>query len=181
LVLVTDRRVMGEFGDAVARAVDACGAANVVVQVREKDVDGGELLKLVRAAMRAGAPVMVNDRLDVALAAGAAGVHLPENGLAVADARRLAPAGFLIGCSRHTVADALACGADLVQLGPIFETPGKGAPLGVEALRAARGGPRLVAVGGVTDAARAAACRAAGADAVATIRAAWQPGIAALL
>lgn len=185
VVLVTDRRVMGDFGAAVARAVAAHGgaAAGVVVQVREKDLDGGALLALVRAAIAAaaGAPVIVNDRLDVALAAGAAGVHLPEDGLALADARALAPAGFLVGCSRHdaaAAAAAAAAGADLVQLGPIFETPGKGPPLGVAALQAARAamGARgcLVAVGGIADAAQIAACRAAGAEAVAMIRAAWR-------
>jgi len=189
VVLITDRHAMGDVGAAVARAVAALPAGAALVQVREKDLDGGPLLALVRAAMAAaaGAPVMVNDRLDVALAAGAAGVHLPEHGLAIAEARALAPPGFLIGCSRHTVQAAVAAasaGADLVQLGPIFDTPGKGPPLGVAALRDARAAlpahVRLVAVGGISDAARAAACRAAGADAVAAIRAAWQASAVAL-
>ncbi len=187
VVLVTDRRVMGDFAAAVARAIAELPAGAAIVQVREKDLDGGALLALVRAAMAAGARVHVNDRLDVALAAGAAGVHLPERGMSIADARAIAPAGLEIGCSRHEVA-AAACaaeaGADLVQLGPIFETPGKGPALGLDALRAARAAigdrARLVAIGGITDRARAAACRAAGADAVASIRAAWSPGIGEL-
>lgn len=183
VVLVTDRRVMGDFGAAVARGVAAHGGAagGVVVQVREKDLDGGALLVLVRAAMAAGAPVLVNDRLDVALAAGAAGVHLPEDGLALGDARALTRAGFIVACSRHSApaaGAAAAAGADLVQLGPIFETPGKGPPVGVAALRDARaamgGRSQLVAVGGIVDGAQIAACRAAGADAVAMIRAAWR-------
>ena len=74
--------------------------------------------------------------------------------------------------------------ADLIQLGPIFETPGKGPALGVGALRAARAAlparTHLVAVGGISDAARAAECRAAGADAVAAIRTAWTGDVATL-
>src|SRR5439155_20958069 len=98
------------------------------LQVREKDLEGADLLKLVREVMAWGAPVLVNDRVDVALAAGAAGVHLPERGLAVADARAVAP-GLVIGCSRH--APGPVPGAGLIQLGPIWDTPGKGPPLGL--------------------------------------------------
>ena len=362
VVLITDRRLMGDgsvvaFGDAVARAVAALPAGAVLVQVREEDLDGGMLLQLVHAAMASGAPVMVNDRLDVALATGAAGVHLPENGMSVSEVRRLSPDGFLIGQSLHTLAgfrdayprpiaeqrsdeltdtkissgrfgrftdagqirnaineylqivrenpkdvrvwlrigdlytktgakqDAtdtylrvarfyheqgfflkavavykqilkldpslvdvrrtlselyrqlglvteamlystdgpveeappgdpriVAQSADLVQLGPIFETPGKGPDTGTDVLRAARkvldareadaarrrasgipipaedgplianpdGHVHLVAVGGISDATRAAECRAAGADAVAAIRSAWIGDVAAL-
>src|SRR5580692_2697514 len=96
VVGITDRRAMApDFGAAILRA--GIGA----VQVREKDLDGGPLLALARAAVATGVAVIVNDRLDVALAAGARGVHLPERGLSIADARALAPPGFVIGCSRH--------------------------------------------------------------------------------
>lgn len=185
LVLVTDRRLMGaDFGGAIARALDGVPPGAAIVQVREKDLAGAALCALVRAAIAAarprGARVVVNDRVDVALATGADGVHLPEAGLSIAAARALLPPGALVGASRHTAAAAYACDADLVILGPIFATPGKGAPLGPEALAAA--GPRAVAIGGIDSPARAAACRAAGALAIAAIRAVWSapdPGAAA--
>jgi thiamine-phosphate pyrophosphorylase len=202
LVLVTDRRLMGlgaapgdgdaaRFGDAIARALAGVEAGSAWVQVREKDLGGRALAALVRAAIAAaaarGAPVIVNDRVDVALACGAAGVHLPEDGLAIAEARAATgDAALTIGCSRHAAATALAAaraGADVVQLGPIFATPSKagyGAPLGPGELAAARAAlagaglaTRLVAVGGIDGPARARAAFAAGADAVAVIRAVW--------
>src|SRR5690349_1198181 len=114
VVAVTDRRLMvpaellasgdrtaidAAFGRAVERDVAGCPAGSAIVQVREKDLDGGPLLDLARAA-QPFAPVVVNDRLDVALAADAHGVHLPERGLPLADARLLAPS-LIIGVSRH--------------------------------------------------------------------------------
>jgi thiamine-phosphate pyrophosphorylase len=185
VIAITDRRRMvppdllaagawpaiaAAFAAAVERAVAGCPAGTVVVQVREKDLDGGPLLALVRAA-QPFAPVLVNDRLDVALAAGAWGVHLPERGLPIDDARALAPS-LVLGVSRHAPG---AFPADLVQLGPIWPTPSKpGAiPLGEAALAAPHGRAALVAVGGVDSPERATAAAAAGADAVAVIRAAW--------
>jgi thiamine-phosphate pyrophosphorylase len=204
LVAITDRRHMvatetlasGDWS-AIARefgaAVASVAAPGVLVQVREKDLDGGPLLALVQAALATGAAVFVNDRLDVALAAGAHGVHLPERGLSIESARGIAAAhgrtrgreamsgGFRIGASCHSIEGALAAsaaGADLVQLGPIWDSPGKGPPLGPGALTAARsalgaGGARLVAVGGVDGEARARNALRSGADAVAAIRAVW--------
>jgi len=188
LVAITDRghmvpRDILASGDwsAIARAFGAAIAkANAdLVQVREKDLDGGPLLLLVRAAIATGARVVVNDRVDVALAAGAYGVHLPERGLAIADARALGVA--FVGVSRHTiegVREAADGGADLVQLGPIWRTPHKGEPLGPLALEGARAviGDRriaLVAVGGIETTERIRAARRAGADGVAEIRAVW--------
>jgi thiamine-phosphate pyrophosphorylase len=159
----------------------------VLIQIREKDLDGGPLLRLVRdvvsVARPAGAPVWVNDRVDVALVAGADGVHLPERGLSIADARAAVNAvghTLAIGGSRHTPASVIAAGhegAALVQFGPIWATPGKGEPLGADALAVRRElpfGTRLVAVGGIDGPARARHAALAGADAVALIRAAWQ-------
>ena len=172
--------IAADFGAAVARAVAGCPAGSVVVQVREKDLDGGPLLQLVRAA-QPFAPISVNDRLDVALAAGAWGVHLPERGLAVDTARAIAgraraagaAASLVVGVSRHA-ADA-GSNADLFQLGPIWATPSKPgvAALGEAALAWPHGRAALVAVGGIDSADRATAAAAAGADAVAVIRAAW--------
>ncbi len=187
LVLITDRRLMGGasgFGDAIAAAVRDLPPGRAIVQVREKDLDGGALLALVRVA-QAAAPaqlVMVNDRLDVALAAGAAGLHVPEDGLDLAAACAVGPSLF-IGCSRHDPPSVVAAerdGADLVQLGPIWATPSKaahGEPLGTNALVRARAGlgdrRLLVAVGGIDSLERAALARKAGADAIAVIRAVW--------
>jgi thiamine-phosphate pyrophosphorylase len=178
LVVVSDGHLHGAL-DRLAAMVDAVPGA--IVQVREKQLDGRTLYELVRSIVAIvrprGGRVLVNDRVDVALAAGADGVHLPETGLPIADARALAP-GLLIGASRHSVEGAVAAaGADLVMLGPIWDTPGKGPALGVAALTAARAAlpasTALIAVGGIDSAARADAARAAGADHVAAIRAHW--------
>jgi thiamine-phosphate pyrophosphorylase len=209
LVLITDRRLMGGaegFGAAIARAVKDLPAHRAIVQVREKDLGGAARLALVRAAMDAAPEqlVIVNDRLDVVLAAAAGGVHLPEDGMDVFAARAAIAAAdgptpcadappVLVGCSRHSADAAIAAsddGADLVQLGPVWSTPSKeryGAALGIEALTPARArmNPRclLVAIGGIDSPARAAAARAAGADAIAVVRAVWtspDPAAAAL-
>lgn len=124
----------------------------------------------------------------MALAIGADGVQLPESGLGLDEVRAQSGA-LIIGVSRHSATSAVAAaraGAALVQLGPIYATPSKaayGAPLGLGALTAARaalGDACLVAVGGMLDRERAEAARAAGAHAVAAIRAAWSDGAAAL-
>ena len=191
VVAITDRRKMvGDdllaladwptiahaFGEAIRAAVHGCAPGSVIVQIREKDLDGGRLLALVRAAQRHWGQVIVNDRLDVALAAGALGVHLPERGLPVAEARRLAPR-LVIGVSRHAPPlDAWPDATpDLIQLGTVWPTPSKpGAPtLGEAALAWPHGTARLVAVGGIDSPALAERASASGADAVAIIRAAW--------
>lgn len=151
-------------------------------QVRDKTLPTGALVALTRtvldAVRPAGATVVVNDRVDVALAAGADGVHLGAEDLAVADARRLAPA-LLIGAtcrSRAEVAAAAADGADYAGLGPVFATdskPGLPAPLGVAAVTAAAGVLPLVAIGGLR-AATAGEVRAAGAHGAAVIGAIWR-------
>lgn len=199
LVAITDGDgALGDGREQVARAAALgreCPAGGLLLQVRAKALEGAALAELTRAILSAVRPhgqlVLVNDRLDVALGAGADGVHLPERGLAIADALALAaPAGLLVGCSRHAAAAAAAAardGAHLVHLGPIWATPSKlglGEPLGTAALEEARAvigdGAALVAVGGIGDAAAAAAARAAGAHAVAAIRAAWRDGKALL-
>lgn len=192
VVVITDRR-LADGADAAARLraiLAAVPRGSVLVQVRAKEVAGcalvrfASLLREVTAA--AGAPLWVNDRVDVACAVGADGVHLPERGLPPDDARRVARMmgrSLAVGVSRHV---AGAVDADLVQLGQIWSTPSKagmGAPLGVGALAIRVGaGTHLVAVGGIDGPGRAAAAFAAGADAVAVIRAAWTgPDPAALI
>jgi thiamine-phosphate pyrophosphorylase len=151
------------------------------VQLRDPGLPALELLRLgrfLRETTRAmGAALWINDRLDLALALGADGVHLGRRSVGVADARALLVPGTWISVACHAaaeVAEAAALGADLAILSPIFPSPGKGPPLGVAALREAREaaptGFPIVALGGV-DAGNAAACFAAGATAAAAIRA----------
>jgi thiamine-phosphate pyrophosphorylase len=188
IVVITDRR-LAPRDEMVARLADIVAAVpDVVVQLREKDLDGGPLFELAGAIAATGARLWINDRVDVALAAGAEGVHLPERGMAIADARSIAPS-LRIGCSRHAadgVLSAADAGADVVHLGPIWPTPSKSdtTALGPDALgvgtRLDRR-VRLVAVGGIDSPARARQARDAGADGVAVIRAAWvgaDPGAA---
>lgn len=177
LVLVTDRRAArdGALVPAVRAALDAGLPA---VQLREKDLAGRALFALaeeLRAATAAtGALLLVNDRVDVALAVGADGVHLPGGGLPVDVARRLLPAGALVGVSTHAPGEA--AGADYAFFGPVWATPSKaafGPPQGTDALRAAVGAAGdvpVLAIGGVT-AARVAEARAAGAAGVAVVAA----------
>ena len=179
VVLITDTTRFRDIPERVAIIARAVPQGSIAIQVREKHMDGGPLLALVRQLQAAapGVPLWINDRVDVALAAGAAGVHLPERGMPVADARAVAAQlgrPLLVGVSRH--APDLETGADLVQLGPIYDTPGKGPLLGPAVLGVRARLPAtttLVAVGGITQIDHVREARAAGADAIALIRAAW--------
>ena len=177
ITLITDRhRLEGRDLTTLVREAAAAGVDRV--QVREKDLDGGPLRALVGAALAATAGsavrVLVNGRPDVAAAAGAEGVQLPEDGLPVADVRRAWP-GLVVGASRHSVDGARraeAEGADFVLLGPIFATPGKERrALGLGPLAEAARALRIPvhAVGGV-GAANARQVAEAGARGLAAIR-----------
>jgi thiamine-phosphate pyrophosphorylase len=181
LCLVTDRHATG--GRPLPRVVEAClGAGLRAVQLREKDLDAGELFRLageLRAlTWRYGARLVVNDRADVALAVGADGLHLPAAGLPPEAARRVIGADRLLGVSTHSAAEAEAAGrrgADYVVFGPIHDTPAKrayGAPQGLEALAVAvaRATVPVLAIGGLT-AERVPAVARAGAAGIAVIRA----------
>jgi thiamine-phosphate pyrophosphorylase len=177
VVLVTDRRAVADLDSALNDALSALPPGAAAVQLREKDLPGRELLavaaRLLPICRARGAPLLVNDRADVALAAGAAGVHLPSAGLPIAAARRLLGTGALIGISCHSaieVESAHSSGADFAFFGPVWDTPGKSGQ-GEEALSAAVGAARIpvFAIGGVT-AATAARARRAGAHGVACIR-----------
>ncbi len=151
-------------------------------QVRAKGLADAALLSFAEAVVTAvrplGAVVVVNDRVDVALATGADGVHLGRADLPVALARRLAP-DLLIGATcrdRDQARQAAADGADYAGFGPIFVTASKAglpAPLGIEAVRVAAGILPLIGIGGI-DPVTAPAVRAAGAQGVAVIGAIWQ-------
>jgi thiamine-phosphate pyrophosphorylase len=168
--------------DSIRRAA-AAGAG--WIQIREKDLDSRALAELARFAIaetrETSARVLVNDRLDVALAANAAGVHLGENSLpveVVSEWRRSSGRlDFLIGVSCHSLESARAAergGADYIFFGPVFATPSKaafGAPQGTGRLRevCASAGIPVLAIGGV-NAENARACIAAGAAGIAAIR-----------
>jgi thiamine-phosphate pyrophosphorylase len=165
---------------ALARMPEAA-RRRYAVQLRDPDLSGRALhalgLALREATRRLGAALVVNDRLDLAIALGADGVHLGRRSVSVADARALLPEGTWISVACHAVEDVARAadeGADAALLSPVFASPGKGTPIGVEALRAARraagGRIQIVALGGV-DAENAPACFAAGAEGVAAIRA----------
>lgn len=119
-----------------------------LIQIREKDLSARALAEFTRQAIDLarplGAKVLVNDRLDVALAAGADGVHLRVNSLPVLEVRTLTTGlgrkDFLIGVSTHSLTEARmaeAGGADFIVCGPVYDTPSKreyGAPMGLEKL-----------------------------------------------
>jgi thiamine-phosphate pyrophosphorylase len=151
-------------------------------QVRAKGLVDADLLAFSAAVIEEvrplGGTVVVNDRVDVALAAGADGVHLGRHDLPVAAARRLAP-DLLVGatCRDRVQAEAaVRDGADYAGFGPVFATSSKAGlpePLGLEAVSAAAGVLPLVAIGGI-DASTARAALAAGAHGVAVIGAIWR-------
>jgi thiamine-phosphate pyrophosphorylase len=156
LMLVTDDRlVAGRDLVALARAAEAGGAG--AVQLRLKHTPAREQVALAHALVAALAiPVLVNDRPDVAIAAGAAGVHLGADDLPVALARRIAPPGFLIGASVGSEAEAaLASAADYWGIGPWRVTSTKadaGTGLGAEEfarLVGLAGGRPCLAIGGL--------------------------------
>lgn len=150
----------GPLVDSVAELADA---GVDLIQLREKEMEAGDLLRvgepLVAACADAGIPFIVNDRPDVALALGASGVHLGANDLPTAVARRILGPGALVGRSTHSpedIAEALAHqDPDHIVVGPVHATPTKpGRPgTGLELLRHAAARVRLpwFAIGGIDE------------------------------
>jgi thiamine-phosphate pyrophosphorylase len=180
--LVTDRNRLSPADDAqlVRLAARAAAAGVNLIQIRERQLDDRHLLALTRAVIAAvagtGARVVVNDRTDIALAAGADGVHLPAASPSADRIRSIVPPGFLIGRSVHGEREAVGAagsGVDYLILGTIFPSaskPGGTKWLGPDVLgRVARAVPiPLLAIGGVT------------ADKVTNIAATGAAGIAAI-
>ncbi len=185
ICLVTDRARLasGMPADAAIRCLlaqvrHAADAGIDLVQIRERDLDAGALALLVREAVaatrRTPTRIIVNDRLDVALACAADGVHLRGDSMPIAAVRRVAPPKFLIGRSVHTVEDLpLASGADYLIAGTVFPSQSKaeaGSVLGVDGLAAivrASDAP-VLAIGGI-DADRIPGVAEAGASGIAGI------------
>jgi len=164
--------------EELATALLAGGAR--LLQLRLKQATSRDLLataeRIARAARAAGALFLVNDRPDIARAVRADGVHLGQDDLSVAAARRVLGSKGLIGVSTHDLAEALGAadaGADYIGVGPVYATTSKAhapAARGLELVRAVRAAVRcpIVGIGGITPE-TAPAVRAAGADAVAMI------------
>lgn len=172
---ITDRRLTGDRLPDVLQQLAAAGLRGL--QIREKDLSDGEFLKLVDDILLhlgSSVSVLVNGRADVALARGL-GIHRPESGAAVSELRRRLGSEALIGVSCHDLEGCLRAqreDADFVVLGPVFTTPGKGAPMGLDAFGGITSRVRIpvFALGGVTPE-RAADCLEAGAFGVAAISA----------
>ena len=176
LIAITDGLADGEAG-LLHRAAAAVRGGATMVQLRLKHADARTLVEVARQLVDTlPVPVIVNDRVDVALAAGAAGVHLGADDLPVAAARAITPAGFLIGVSVGADGEvAGSAGADYVGIGPVFGTRSKhdaGIAIGLAefARLASRVGLPAVAIGGVS-ADNAPEVISAGADGVAVISA----------
>lgn len=180
LYLVTNRNLTG--GRSLEEVIElACKAGVRAVQLREPDLTANELLQLARRlrtiTSKHNAKLFINDRIDVALACDAEGVHLRESSLPIKEARKIIPRGKLIGASVHSAETALRAqeeGADFLLFGTIFTTQSKPSEPGVgaEAIRDLTQKVRIpiLAIGGITPQ-RVAICTDAGAHGVAVISA----------
>jgi thiamine-phosphate pyrophosphorylase len=149
-----------EWPDLLARQVEAAAAAGVdYIQVREPDLEARQLTTLVRELMRrtsgSSTRILVNDRIDVAMAAGASGVHLKETSVMPDQARQITPVGFIISCSVHSIAAAIARkSADLLIAGTVLSTASKPSvdylnKTGLETIVKAVAGQSVLGIGGL--------------------------------
>jgi thiamine-phosphate pyrophosphorylase len=184
IIAITDPELPDDgLAERADRMLKSVPAGSVGLQLRDRERPARALLRLAHK-LRAicterGAPLYVNDRVDVALAVAADGVHLGGRSVSATDARRLVGASAFISVAAHRsdeLEEAERAGANAALLSPIFETPGKGPALGLGFLAAARArvrNLRLYALGGV-DAELAPRCVAEGAHGVAVVRALWR-------
>jgi thiamine-phosphate pyrophosphorylase len=196
LYIITDRAATGgrPLVDVVERALAGIAGSGlppgeVAVQLREKDLGGRALTELAQAlratTAAAGARLFINDRIDVALASGADGVHLGGTSVTPADARAVAPR-LALALSTHRAGELREAGdlIDFAVFGPVRDTPSKrayGPPLGLAPLaEAASVGPPVLALGGIGpgDVADVAAAGARGVACIRTVMAASDPAAA---
>ncbi|MFL6333451.1 MAG: thiamine phosphate synthase [Pyrinomonadaceae bacterium] len=177
---ITDRRLSGlTHAEQVARL---CEGGARLLQLREKHLPArefnAEVLEALRVARSFGVKLIVNDRADVALSAGADGVHLGQDDMPPQAARLVLGDEMMVGFSTHSVEQAIAAArlpVDYVAIGPVFDTSSKVNPdpvVGLEGVRRVRDavgeGVKLVAIGGIT-VENAPSVLAAGADSIAVI------------
>jgi thiamine-phosphate pyrophosphorylase len=186
---ITDRGQLGSMQALIGTIARNLTAGVEWIQLRERELAARDLFALTQAVLQLpnphGTKILVNDRTDVALAAGAAGVHLRGHSIAASRIRAMAPADFLIGVSCHSVDDvawAESEGASFAVIAPVYETLGKGPAVGLEMLAAAARSVRIpvLALGGVNES-RIAECLQAGAAGIAGISlfqraASWEIG-----
>ena len=175
IYVVTDRRLRPDLTpEALVDEVARSGAD--MIQIREKDLPARSLLELAWCAAASPADVFVNGRPDIALTAGAEGVHLPAAGLPPERVKEAWGMRLRVGVSTHGLGEAVAAersGADFITFGPVYETPSKGQygpPLGIASLNETveTVGIPVFAIGGI-DAARAGEVAGTGAAGVAVI------------
>lgn len=145
LYLVTDRKLFADNQGLLKAVEESLKGGLKAVQLREKDLGIRELLGMAYSLReltgRYGAALFINDRVDVAVAVEADGVHLGQESIPAYAARKASKGGLIVGVSAHSLTEALEAekdGADFITLGPIFHTPSKaacGEPLGLDALK----------------------------------------------
>ena len=177
--LLTDNNYSRSSAETIELISEAAHLGVQLIQIREKSLSAGKVYDLayrsVSATVGTDAKILVNDRADIALAAGCAGVHLTSSSVPAGIVRRHFGSRLTIAVSTHTkeeLGEAACAEADFAVFGPVFDTPGKGAAKGVDDLRSAVESVRpfpVLALGGI-DEKNAASAIEAGAAGFAAIR-----------
>ncbi|MBI5641440.1 MAG: thiamine phosphate synthase [Nitrospirae bacterium] len=161
IYLITDRKMFADSGSFFAGIEEALKGGVRAVQLREKDLGTRDLLTMAyrmrELTKRNEARLFINDRVDIAMAVGADGVHLGRTGIPAYAARQAAGESLLIGVSAHSVEEAKKAegeGADFITIGPVYETPSKmkyGVPVGIDVLKEVAKQVRMpvFAIGGI--------------------------------